>query len=210
MESTKPDLSDSAFEIASALTADIASIIGSGNSLEEFTLTVRAILKHKAPPVGSPVYERVFTILDSNHDGKVDMIEFMTGLVALSKGTINDKATLVFKFFDQNHDGYISKTECEEGCVRVFSNSLDFSQNEEAKKALAEAGLYEEKDKVSLRDSQQNRKVKYHDLVQKIKENVHHMFESDDNKDGRLSMDEWVRHVKDNPALRVVVDFYTL
>jgi hypothetical protein len=39
----------------------------------------------------SPFVERLFTLLDVNHDGSVDLQEFITGLSLLCKGTVEEK-----------------------------------------------------------------------------------------------------------------------
>lgn len=39
----------------------------------------------------SPFVERLFTLLDVNHDGTVDLQEFVSGLSLLCKGTVEEK-----------------------------------------------------------------------------------------------------------------------
>jgi len=205
-------LSDSAGSIAHQIaTVNYAYLAASGSDVRTFTKAIHSVLGNKAPPLNSPVYPRLFAIFDANHDGVVDMAELLTGIISLTTGGLKEKATLVFKYIDKDNDGYISQQECEAGCFNVFTTSLKYAENEEAKKALAEAGFIEQQGEgVSLRDSQKSRRVKYGEIVAKIRETVTHIFESDENRDGKLSMDEWVRHVRDNPALKLVVDFYTL
>jgi len=59
----------------------------------------------------SPFVERLFTLLDTNHDNTVDLHEFVTGLSLLCKGTVEEKLELSFKAYDLDGNGYISKDE---------------------------------------------------------------------------------------------------
>jgi len=59
----------------------------------------------------SPFVERLFTLLDTNGDGSVDLAEFVTGLSLLCKGTPEEKLALSFKAYDLDGNGYISKDE---------------------------------------------------------------------------------------------------
>jgi len=59
----------------------------------------------------SPFVERLFTLLDTNGDGTVDLAEFVTGLSLLCKGTPEEKLALSFKAYDLDGNGYISKAE---------------------------------------------------------------------------------------------------
>jgi len=59
----------------------------------------------------SPFVDRLFTLLDTNGDGTVDLNEFVSGLSLLCKGTIEEKLALSFKAYDLDGNGYISKDE---------------------------------------------------------------------------------------------------
>jgi len=59
----------------------------------------------------SPFVDRLFTLLDVNHDGTVDLAEFVTGLSMLCKGTVEEKLELSFKAYDIDGNGFISKDE---------------------------------------------------------------------------------------------------
>jgi len=59
----------------------------------------------------SPFVERLFTLLDVNHDGTIDLQEFVVGLSVLCKGTVEEKLELSFKAYDIDGSGTISKDE---------------------------------------------------------------------------------------------------
>jgi len=59
----------------------------------------------------SPFVERLFTLLDTNGDGTVDLQEFVTGLSMLCKGSVEEKLALSFKAYDLDGNGFISKDE---------------------------------------------------------------------------------------------------
>jgi len=59
----------------------------------------------------SPFVERLFSLLDTNRDGTVDLQEFVTGLSMLCKGTVEEKLELSFKAYDIDGNGFISKNE---------------------------------------------------------------------------------------------------
>eukprot|EP01114_Cavostelium_apophysatum_P002659 TRINITY_DN12356_c0_g1_i1.p1 TRINITY_DN12356_c0_g1~~TRINITY_DN12356_c0_g1_i1.p1 ORF type:complete len:252 (+),score=70.81 TRINITY_DN12356_c0_g1_i1:208-963(+) len=59
----------------------------------------------------SPFVDRLFTLLDKNNDGTVDLQEFVSGLSLLCKGTVEEKLELSFKAYDIDGNGFISKDE---------------------------------------------------------------------------------------------------
>jgi len=59
----------------------------------------------------SPFVDRLFTLLDTNGDGTVDLQEFVSGLSLLCKGTVEEKLELSFKAYDLDGNGFISKSE---------------------------------------------------------------------------------------------------
>jgi len=59
----------------------------------------------------SPFVERLFTLLDVNSDGQIDLTEFVTGLSLLCKGSVEEKLALSFKAYDLDGNGYITKDE---------------------------------------------------------------------------------------------------
>jgi len=59
----------------------------------------------------TPFGDRLFSLLDVNNDGTVDLNEFVCGLSMLCKGSIEEKLELSFKAYDIDGNGYISKDE---------------------------------------------------------------------------------------------------
>jgi serine/threonine-protein phosphatase 2B regulatory subunit len=67
-------------------------------------------------------FHRIFTILDSNHDGKISVEELLAGMSILSvKGTIEEKVHIAFQIYDEDRDGVISKTELS----KMLKSSLE-------------------------------------------------------------------------------------
>lgn len=62
-------------------------------------------------PKDTPFGDRLFTLLDANQDGVVDLAEFVCGLSMLCKGTAEEKLALSFKAYDLDGNGFISEEE---------------------------------------------------------------------------------------------------
>lgn len=59
----------------------------------------------------TPYSERLFVLLDLNHDGMLDLREFVAGLALLCKGTLEDKLDLSFRLFDIDANGSVDRRE---------------------------------------------------------------------------------------------------
>jgi Ca2+-binding EF-hand superfamily protein len=59
----------------------------------------------------TPFADRLFSLLDTNGDGSLDLTEFVTGLSMLCKGSVEDKLALSFKAYDIDGNGFITKDE---------------------------------------------------------------------------------------------------
>eukprot|EP00744_Colponema_vietnamica_P002207 GILI01003516.1.p1 GENE.GILI01003516.1~~GILI01003516.1.p1 ORF type:complete len:188 (-),score=32.89 GILI01003516.1:209-718(-) len=57
----------------------------------------------------NPLVQRVISVFDRNHDGKVSFVEFVQGLSLLSShGKSEEKLRFAFSIYDVNGDGFIS------------------------------------------------------------------------------------------------------
>jgi len=130
----------------------------------------------------------------------------MAYLGSLTMGTFKDKATTVFRALDENNDGKLSYEELHKGCIEIFQKSIELSENEELNVALRDSfGIEIPEEKVSsLRSSQQIRVQNQKKVAKGLKK----IFEADDNKDGKISLDEFLKHANENSAIKAVIDFY--
>ena len=55
----------------------------------------------------SAMAEQVFRLFDENRDGKIDFREVVIGLGIGSRGTIDEKMSLMFSLYDINGDGFL-------------------------------------------------------------------------------------------------------
>lgn len=55
--------------------------------------------------------EQLFNSLDRDEDNRIDIKDFLRGMLTLYKGTIESKAELLFKIFDFNKNDCISREE---------------------------------------------------------------------------------------------------
>jgi Ca2+-binding EF-hand superfamily protein len=153
--------------------------------------------------------KRLFECLDTNHNGTVDMQEFLTGYTVVAQGSVEQKSTLIFHALDSNGDGYLSKEELKKGLQRCYKGSLKMSSNPELRSSLKGSGLWSGEgggDRKFLTSSVPDTEKIDSDVNVALEE----VFKMDDNQDGKISLAEWTKHSKTNSALKQLLTFYGL
>ena len=91
------------------------------------------------------INDRLFSVLDTDHNGYLDIKEFIEGMVTLFSESFSKLVKFIFKLYDFDHDGKISKED-----VRVVLSYVPLEQKREKYKMRYENQNF--KDRV---DSQQ-------------------------------------------------------
>jgi len=80
--------------------------------IEIFQNCLTALEPYGFKPPQDPLFaSKLYEHLDTNHDGSVDLNEFVSGLLILCKGDPAEKIKLSFQSYDFDNDGVISKDE---------------------------------------------------------------------------------------------------
>ena len=135
--------------------------------------------------------KQIFKVFDRNGDGCIDKEEFLKGLAMCCRGPIDEKLRFVFSMCDLNEDSYVDKVE-----LKDVLSSTAFSSF-----ALLQAGALEE-GKISDEHAIKNS----NEFEEEINYMVNAAFESsDNNNDGLLSFDEFVKWLFNTPEILNIV-----
>lgn len=135
--------------------------------------------------------KQIFKVFDRNGDGCIDKEEFLKGLAMCCRGPIDEKLRFVFSMCDLNEDSYVDKIELKE-----ILSSTAFSSF-----ALLQAVALEE-GKISNEHAIKNS----NEFEEEINYMVNAAFESsDNNNDGLLSFDEFVKWLFNTPEILNIV-----
>jgi len=149
--------------------------------LKKFREILEAAHKiHNNDDFGPDSAELVFTIFDADHNGKVDAMEFISGVAMLANGSVEEKAKLIFNAIDRDGNGKISKkefTDYVEKTIDVAKAVYLRQTKEEGLNAAMRLGL-----KVAM-------KVAQGTVLDKV---VEEAFEADQDGDGSISLEEWL------------------
>merc|ERR1712150_10828 len=115
--------------------------------------------------------EQVFRTFDSNKDGHIDFREFVCSLSITSRGTLEQKLEWAFKVYDMDEDGFITRKEMLEIVEAIYKMSQHNSLSVSGDVSTPEASV----DEI----------IKLFDI----------------NMDGKLSEEEFVEGLKNNPAI---------
>ena len=135
--------------------------------------------------------KQIFKVFDRNGDGCIDKEEFLKGLAMCCRGPIDEKLRFVFSMCDLNEDSYVDKVE-----LKDVLSSTAFSSF-----ALLQAVALEE-GKISDEHAIKNS----NEFEEEINYMVNAAFESsDNNNDGLLSFDEFVKWLFNTPEILNIV-----
>lgn len=171
------------FESILVRTFDVKRVTHTEGSLLRFSDTATKRVAH---------LKVLFDIMDTNHDGQLDLAEVVLGLSILSEGTLGEKAVLVFHGMDRDCDGLLSREE-----VALQSKNLYRIVKVEIRAMMVRSyhAHYVRVHDVSALDDQLD--VLMQPLKdQLMRQGTDHVFEvADTNKDGSISLKEWTTAV---------------
>ena len=127
--------------------------------------------------------ECLFAAFDRDHNGTIDIEEFLSGMALCLHGRVKDKCRLLFKIFNLDDDKGIMRKE-----LTTVLSSVLLSAN-----AVLQSTLTQEEDKC------EDTFEKVEDTVKRIVDNT---FETcDTSRNGKLEIDEFDKWVHKNPKL---------
>eukprot|EP01115_Flamella_aegyptia_P000348 TRINITY_DN104863_c0_g1_i2.p1 TRINITY_DN104863_c0_g1~~TRINITY_DN104863_c0_g1_i2.p1 ORF type:complete len:186 (+),score=57.07 TRINITY_DN104863_c0_g1_i2:154-711(+) len=99
-------------------------------NVEQFHVALGLLAEKGMNDIGNTPYaERLFTLLDKNGDGAVDVSEFIAGLGMLCTGDAEEKIKISFMAFDIDGDGFISRSELEQMFTSAWLAGFSALQN---------------------------------------------------------------------------------
>ena len=131
--------------------------------------------------------ERLFKVFDHKRTGVIDIDEFVMGLAACCKGTVEEKARFMFQLYDINGDNVVNKQELQTMLLHIPGDALEL--------LYTSTYFFGDKEELSTTDAENDKAVR---IVAKAFE------ECDLNKDGMLSYDQFKLWLERTPQ---VLDF---
>eukprot|EP01102_Stenamoeba_stenopodia_P021635 TRINITY_DN8778_c0_g1_i1.p1 TRINITY_DN8778_c0_g1~~TRINITY_DN8778_c0_g1_i1.p1 ORF type:complete len:251 (-),score=63.62 TRINITY_DN8778_c0_g1_i1:14-694(-) len=140
----------------------------------------------------------VFNVVNTSHQGTIDISELISGLVIICQGSIEEKAKLAFQSFDTNNDKVLSKKELKKQVEKAFilakkifvKNLEDLHRSQGLVTSSAITGLAFAAMKPVL--------------IQMVLDDV--FDEADMDGDGTISEKEWIDHASSSTNIQMLID----
>ena len=142
---------------------------------------------------------RLFQVFDVDGNGSVDLKEFLAGVAACTKGALEDRMRLCFKLYDLDQDGYITRLELREmlrsylvGSARVACQVVEVMELDDFDEDFDDgpSGTVT----VMAQDNiDANKRLEIESTVTEFEQEI---FKADENRDGKLTLEEWLAWVK--------------
>eukprot|EP01127_Copromyxa_protea_P010717 TRINITY_DN2637_c0_g1_i2.p1 TRINITY_DN2637_c0_g1~~TRINITY_DN2637_c0_g1_i2.p1 ORF type:complete len:500 (-),score=89.21 TRINITY_DN2637_c0_g1_i2:48-1547(-) len=144
-------------------------------------------------------FSAMFDAYDTDGNGEVNFVEFLNGLVLVSDSSLKEKAQFIFNSWDHDKDGYLTINEIREAYGKALEGAWRVLDNKLAKDLGANKWNW---NGILFSLTQALISAVAHDK-DVIEVHVDALMELlDDNKDGRISLEEWLRHSADIPIFK--------
>ena len=132
---------------------------------------------------------QIFKVFDRNNDGFIDSQEFVSGLALVAHGDLSEKLKFLFSMLDLSGDGFVDREE-----LTSILSSTAIASFRLLEAVAVEQGYMQESD--CLKPSEFSNEVA--DMVETA-------FHSDENDDGKLSIDEFKQWLVTTPEVIGIV-----
>eukprot|EP01105_Mastigella_eilhardi_P028128 TRINITY_DN9062_c0_g2_i1.p1 TRINITY_DN9062_c0_g2~~TRINITY_DN9062_c0_g2_i1.p1 ORF type:complete len:292 (-),score=108.48 TRINITY_DN9062_c0_g2_i1:98-895(-) len=151
---------------------------------------------------------QIFDVLDADHSGSISYAELFGGLAVLTRGSISEKATMVFYAADANGDGKLDRDEVANALRNAIYKAQHITTMWLLRQDTTLQTLAQGKN-VDLDAIIRKQAAEAAEQTKKASEDnigifVDKIFAADENNDGVLSMEEWQKHVEDIPELKAM------
>jgi len=189
---------------------NLLAVIGKYDCTQKLNKTeFTNLMKEVVPNKDNASIEKLFELLDANHDAALDFSEVVAGYAALATGSLKEKATLVFHVFDTDRDGYISKDDLMKGCQKIFSSSIRMSKRD-LRGSLRDLGFVPPLEQTP-QDEEKTRTLRKSTSKQmlggELSAAIKKICEASPGA-GDISLQDWIIAAQTNTAIQSVLNYY--